>query len=292
VASRLHFPDGQVQYFCEGMGAIQEQWEAEGRGPLLALSDADREYAPKLLRQLGIPPGAWLVTLHARSPGFHWEKGNPHQAHRNTDVATYFPAMQEVVRRGGWVVRLGDKSMPKLPGMPRVVDYAHSPAKSERADVILCALSKFFVGCTSGLCHLPYAFGTPVLLTNWCSNQLPTFGGQDRFLPKRLRERETGRELTFAEMLEPANRIAAYSGTRLITRGFEWIDNTDDEILGAVKEMLDPAAPPNQWVRAYDRMARANGQVGFSRMANAFAEKHAGLIADGGDDAVPRKGVA
>ena len=97
-------------------------------------------------------------------------------------------------------------------------------------------------------------------------------------MPKRLRERETGRELTFAEMLDPPTRIAAYSGTRLIAKGFEWIDNTADEILAGVQEMLDPPAPPNEWVAEYDRLARETGQLGFSRIANAFAAKHAGLF--------------
>lgn len=278
VACRLHRPDGTTPYFCEGMGAIQEQWEREQRPPLLALTAADREFADHLLETLGIPAGAWVVALHARSPGFHWEQDSPHQAHRNTDIATYFPAMAEIVRRGGWVIRLGDKSMPRLPPMAGVVDYAHSPAKCTRADVVLCAVSRFFIGCASGLCHLPVTFGVPTLLTNWCSNQLPMFGGGDRFVPKRLRHRDTGRELTFAEMLDPPTRIAAYSGTQLIGRGFEWIDNTADEILGGVQEMLDPPAPPNEWTATYDRLARATGQYGFSRMANAFAAKHAKLF--------------
>ena len=34
VACRLHLPDGTARYFCEGMGAIQEQWEREERPPL------------------------------------------------------------------------------------------------------------------------------------------------------------------------------------------------------------------------------------------------------------------
>ena len=278
VACRLHLPDGSARYFCEGMGAIQEQWEREERPPLLSLTAADRRFADGLFRDLGIPPGAWVVAMHARSPGFHWERGSPHQAHRNTDIRTYYPAMAEIVRRGGWVIRLGDTSMPKLPAMPGVVDYAHSEHKSQRADVVLCAVSRFFIGCASGLCHLPVTFGVPTLLTNWCSNQLPIYSGGDRFLPKRLRHRDTGRELTFAEMLDPPTRIAAYSGTRLIAKGFEWIDNTADEILGGVREMLDPAAPPNEWVATYDRLARATGQLGFSRLANAFAAKHASLF--------------
>jgi putative glycosyltransferase (TIGR04372 family) len=125
---------------------------------------------------------------------------------------------------------------------------------------------------------MPYSFGTPTLLTNWCSNQLPIFGGRDRFIPKRLRERATGRELTFAEMLSPPNRIAAYSGTKLISSGFGWMENTEDELRDAVVEMLDEPVPPNEWVRTFDRLARAADQAGFARLGNTFAAKHARLL--------------
>jgi putative glycosyltransferase (TIGR04372 family) len=186
--------------------------------------------------------------------------------------------MAEIVRRGGWVVRMGDKSMPPLPPMAGVVDYARSPHKSYRADVVLTASSRLFIGCASGLCHMPMTFGVPTLLANWCSNQLPLFSKNDRYIPKRLRERETKRELSFAEMLDPPTLAAAYSGTRLISRGLEWMDNTPDEIRDAVAEALDPPAPPNEWVATNERLARAAGQRGFSRLVNAFAAKHAKLF--------------
>src|SRR5262249_48981936 len=109
VSSRLELPGGLETYFCEGMGAIQEAWEIDGRGPLLQLTNADREFGREQLRRMGLPDDAWFVCLHVRSAGYHKEWQNPHQAHRNANVRSYLSAIEEIVRRGGWVIRMGDR---------------------------------------------------------------------------------------------------------------------------------------------------------------------------------------
>ncbi len=42
--------------------------------------------------------------------------------HRNVAIEDYCPAIAEVTACGGWVLRLGDKSMKPLPRMANVVD--------------------------------------------------------------------------------------------------------------------------------------------------------------------------
>src|SRR5205085_9657302 len=135
------------------------------------------------------------------------------------DIRTYYKAMKEIVRRGGYVIRLGDKSMRQLPKLRGVIDYAHSKHKSERMDVFLCGGCRFFVGVASGLCHIPTTFGIPCVLTNWVSNALPVYSRDDVFLPKLLHSAELGRRLTFAEMFGPVPRQAAYSGLFLEGHG-------------------------------------------------------------------------
>src|SRR5256885_8476241 len=60
------------------------------------------------------------------------------------------PAVQEITRRGGWVVRLGDPTMEPFPPTPAVIDYAHSRLKSPATDVFLCGACRFFIGVASG----------------------------------------------------------------------------------------------------------------------------------------------
>lgn len=285
VASLLELPGGESAYFLEGMGAIQEEWERQGRGPLLALTDADRAFGRDTLRRMGVPDGAWFVALHVRTSGFHREGVVEYQTHRNAEITSYLPAIREIVSRGGWVVRLGDATMPPLPPTDGVIDYARGPFKSPRMDVFLCAASRFFVGVASGLAHVPMTFGVPGLLTNWVSNALPVVSRDDFFLPKLLREAATGRVLTFDEWLRPENRCRYILATSLAAAGLRPVDNTPDELREAVAEMLDrmdgaaePDADDRRRQAAFAALARAHGLVGFARVGHGFLQRHAHLL--------------
>jgi putative glycosyltransferase (TIGR04372 family) len=283
VASLMTCPDGSTRYFTEGMGLIQEAWEREQRGPLLIPNEADVVFGRKQLAKMGVPPDAWFVALHARSPGFHKEGRQNHQSHRNAAIASYLPAVKEIVRRGGWVIRLGDKSMEPFPETPGVIDYARSALKSSRLDIFLCSNCRFYIGGASGLSHVPTTFGVPCLLTNWLSNALPVYSRHDLFVPKMLRSVAEDRLLSFDEYLTPETRLLCYSGSDLDSSGYAVVDNTAEELRGVVAEMLDnldgvskPEGDEN--VMAFDTLARRHGLVGFSRIGRDFALRHRRLL--------------
>jgi putative glycosyltransferase (TIGR04372 family) len=285
VSSSLVLPGCGRKYFLEGMGAVQEAWERAGRGPLLRLTPADDAFGRATLREMGVPDGAWFVALHVRSPGFYREAGQPHQVHRNADAANYLAAAREVVRRGGWMVRLGDPSMPPLPPAPGVIDYALGPHKSDRMDVFLLAACRFFVGGASGPTHVPTTFGVPCLVTNWISNALPVYGGHDLFVPKLIRGPQG--ILPFGEWLAPANRARYLRASLMAEAGLVAVENTPDELAEAVTEMLDrldgrcestPADEARQ--AAFDATARRNGLVGFSRIGRGFLRRHEHLLGE------------
>jgi hypothetical protein len=99
---------------------VQLRWEREKREPLLTLSAEHRERGQRLLRELGVPEGAWFVGLHVR------EGSDRMRDVRNSDIATYRPAIEEIAKRGGWVLRVGDPKMRPLPPWPNTIDYARS----------------------------------------------------------------------------------------------------------------------------------------------------------------------
>lgn len=285
VATALDLPDGTVQYFCEGMGVIQEAWEKEERPPLLQVRPGDHRRARRTFAKWGIPADAWFVAFHVRSPGFHREGDNPHQAHRNADIRSYLPAMEEVVRRGGWVIRLGDPTMEPLPPMNGVVDYAHCPDKSPEMDVYLCSACRFFVGVASGLSHVPTTFGVPCALTNWVSNTFPVYSRNDLFLPKLRRFRRENRLLSFPEFMQPETRILSYSQPKMAEKGIVAVDNTAEEIRELVAEMLDRlegrltySEEDEQLQARFRDQALENGLVGFSRIGRDFLTRYRHLL--------------
>jgi putative glycosyltransferase (TIGR04372 family) len=285
VAGLLELPGGREEYFCEGMGVIQEAWESQRRAPLLELSLEASEHGRETLHRLGMPEGAWFVCVHVRAPGYHKEGDDAQQAHRNADVLSYLPAIRHIIAQGGWVVRLGDATMPPMPAMPGLIDYAHSTMRSPALDVFLCASCRFFIGVASGLSHVPATFGVPCALTNWVTNPFPVCGRRDRFLFKLLWSEAESRFLNFRETLAPGVRRLGYSGERMRERGLLAVDNTSEEILELVKEMLEVCegsevhdTEDEQRQRQFRELAVQSGMIGFSRVGRAFLRRHSPLL--------------
>jgi len=132
---------------------------------------------------------------------------------------------------------MGDPSMKKLPAIAGVVDYAHSPHKSERMDVYLTARCRFFVGVNSGLSFLPPTFGRPCVLTNFTPISVPFPYAADIAVPKLLRRRGSNDLIGIEEWY--ATGLADVQFQRRLPEDVEVIDNDAEMIRDAVLEMMD-----------------------------------------------------
>jgi putative glycosyltransferase (TIGR04372 family) len=285
VSSPLPLPDGTSPWLTAGLGIVQEEWERQGRGPQLALSAEDEAFGRDQLRAMGVPPDAWFVGLHVRSSSFYGERDSSPQSHRNARIESYVPAIEEIVRRGGRVFRMGDRNMPPLPPTPGAIDYARSRFKSDRMDVFFCARSRFFIGVASGLGNVPAVFGVPCLMTNWLSNSLPFYSRDDMFLPKLLYRKADGTRLTFNEWLSPPVWNASYSVEGLDALGLSAIDNTPEELREAAAAMLDHLGGKSRHTpetlsreNTFAETARSQGLRGFARVVPAFLTRHRELL--------------
>jgi putative glycosyltransferase (TIGR04372 family) len=216
--------------------AVQTQWG--NRPPILQLHDEQRRRGAAAMAQLGLPPDAWFVCLHNREPGYLPEHKYGDD-YRNADVRTHIPALEEIVRRGGWCVRMGDPAMTPLPPLRNVIDYAHSPAKSDWLDIYLCAACRFMIACPSGLGYVSAVFGRPVAQANAAPlGMILFYGPQDLSIAKLYVDRATGREWTFPEIFrQPAANVA--KGPEFPADRVRFRDNTPEEILEMVTDMFD-----------------------------------------------------
>ena len=144
--------------------------------------------------------------------------------------------MEEVISRGGRSLELGDRRMTKLPKINGPIDYPFTDHKSEMMDIFLAKNSKFCIGTSSGYWTFAAFLGVPVLLTNY----LPTLDyfllkKQDMFLPKKFINKSKEEKLTFDQIFKYPD---AYVDTDEGLRKYEIIDNSKDEILDAVKDMI------------------------------------------------------
>ena len=199
----------------------------------ILIQNLNKQQMLELVYQLGIPPNAWFVCLHVRESGFRNDKGR--REYRNSNINSYIPAINHITSNGGWVVRMGDDSMSKLPNLKNVIDYPHTSFKSELMDLVLIKLCYFFIGCQSGIFDVAKLFNKPVLLVNMINW---TFGGplhyQDRGILKHLYSKNKKRYLSINEMYTSDWSVQNINST--VNSDYSFADNTEQEIFDAVNE--------------------------------------------------------
>lgn len=267
--------------FSHAGAKVQQEWERQGRAPLVQLSQELEESCWMKLESLGVPRKAWFVCLHVREPGFHRAWHEKHPGTRNADVLTYLKAIQQIIDNGGWVVRMGDSTMKPMPERKGLIDYAHSPVKCQEMDVFLCAKARFFIGTNSGLGLVPPIFGVPCALTNWTPIAIPQWYGRDRFIPKSIYSKKLGRSLTLRELLGSPTAWQQFQ-SYLDEHDLEAQDNTEDEIAALVEELLQETlgreyltSEDRQLAEQYNNLAVSCGSYAGARPGRAWLRKHA-----------------
>lgn len=239
--SRFGFMRHNVSHYARKIGTAQDAYRVYAdwgnRPPLLKLNADDVEWGDLMLRKLGLPDQAWFVCVHAREGGYSPIDETLH-SHRNSNIENTIPAMQEIIRRGGWVLRIGDSSMRPLKKMEKVIDYAHHPAKSERLDIVLCAKARFLLGNTSGIAVVSSTFGTPCALANMIPLGVLWFNPFDISIPKLLRHQSSKKILTIESVL--GSEIANYQyALQYKVKGLIVEENSAEDIRCLTVEMLD-----------------------------------------------------
>jgi putative glycosyltransferase (TIGR04372 family) len=190
---------------------------------------------------VGLDPGAPMVTLHVRESGFKFGRemqdakpGGRDDSTRNARIESYFPAIDRLVARGFTVVRVGDPSMTPVE-RPGVVDLATAAARSQLLEVYCMRRSRFFISAEAGPVGLAYLTGTPLLTVN-ATDPISSYPirADGLLLLKHVRERLSGRALRAGELLEREY----LTHLRDVLR-YEYVDNTPEEIVEAVDEMLE-----------------------------------------------------
>lgn len=214
--------------------------------PQFCLSEEQVTRGHKLLDQLR--PG-WtekpLVGLLVRDrgyldqqfPGRDWS----YQTFRDAEVATYAPAVWELIARGYTVIRLGvGVTSPLEVDSPDFLDCAWNGSRTELLDLLVCFACTFFFTTGTGLDEAAVMFRRPQIYSNY----LPIYNESIRtiwnpgslFLFKRLWWRSEQRLLTMSEM----RSTGAWSFLRteqFDEAGIDVLDNTPEELLAAGVEM-------------------------------------------------------
>ena len=178
----------------------------------------------------GISEDARIVTVHVRTAGY---RTSTELVDRNWDIERLLPAVRELVKRGYTVVRLGDPSMPALPEMEGVIDYALSSEKSDVLDIALVARAVFHIGSSSGMSLVPMVFATPTLFLNWNARSYATpWSVRSWTVFKPLYDIETGERVLDPGTLKDLSFV--FDDEVMVWKGYRREDLTETQITRAV----------------------------------------------------------
>jgi putative glycosyltransferase (TIGR04372 family) len=277
-------PDGTTAYIWDVASKTYRRWHEEGRGPLLVLPSETAARGWAALRSAGVPDDAWFVALHVREGRWDGQDAGLHGI-LNADISKYLPAIAEVTRRGGWVIRMGDPDMKPLPPLSKVIDYCHTALQADWMDVFIAAKCRFMISTSSGPGYLPILYGVPSVRTNWWPPAARPWHASDIFIPKMLRRSADNGYLTLSEILrEPfswchSRGYIAEQGVRVEDSDPELIRAAVQEMLARLDDDLRPDAEVTELRLRSDRIYETNGVLGMSCLAAAFLHRHGDVIA-------------
>lgn len=213
--------------------------------PTVSFSLEEEEKGGCFLRNvLGLPDEGWFVCVYARDAAYYNETPQSPNWFRNSDICTFRPAIEQILARGGYVVRIGEKTDQALHHPDsRFFDYSNSEFRDPFLDIYLLANCRFMLGTPSGLCHVANIFKTPQLLVN--SVSIGTVSSCNLYLPKIIRDACTNQIIPFARFME---LYYGYGDTGLFAEnginqekllGVRYEDNSPEDIASAVLEMMN-----------------------------------------------------
>lgn len=212
--------------------------ELNGQKPhfYYTLSKEEEMQGLALRKCFGIPDNAPVVTLHVRDRGFlpHFN----YHSFRDANIENYLPAVEYLLSLGVYVVRIGDKSMKRIEGLPsNFIDAIHHPAYSHFVEPYFISSSLFHLGTISGPCSVAISFNKPILYTNVQLSLAEWGQPNDLFLPKKFYSYKLHRFLTYQEILN-SPLINFWQTKEFEDYNISLVENSPIEIIEAVKEMI------------------------------------------------------
>lgn len=225
------------------------------------LSKRKKAEGRRELKRMGLPDDAWFVCLHVREGGWHGDS----MTERNSDILNYSEAIEEVTRRGGWVLRMGDSTMKRLPAMERVIDYPFTASKSYAMDLYLLSECRAYIGMQSGIYSIAFMFRRPMILANMASwfYPFPHMKGDIGVL-KHVYSKSKKRFLSVREWMSLDLHATSF---RELDDDFVLHENDPEELSAAVREFFDRNGngEPTPLQREYNELRISRGREILSK---------------------------
>ena len=263
LVSGLHSAGMFVDFLklSEAKLSIRGQLNAlDSSGPILTFSDKEKQRANQKLIELGIDPNRPYVCLIVRDGGHYASLGESESIGYdllNFDIDTFMPSAGYLVSEGFQVIRMGSGSEKTISELPSgVIDYAHSPMRSEFLDVFIAATCTFAVSTQTGPDAVCMAFRRPVLYVDVTRYSQFFFGMKAAtWTPVRLAR--NGKIIPFSE---------------IISSDIPWYKDPNEFALNGITQLKSSPSELLQIAKSYVESFRGSAEL-TDRLSLQLAEK-------------------
>jgi putative glycosyltransferase (TIGR04372 family) len=242
--------------------------------PTLTFTSEEESKGKRILKEIGIDSDKhWYICIFCRDSSYldtKFPKGEwSYHNFRNANIDTLILASKYIVSIGGYVIRVGSTvERPLTYYNDKIIDYSIN-SQSDFMDIYLLSHCKFVLGSPSGICDVASSFGIPQLGHNWAPFGAfgpPTKGSY--IIPKKVKNLNTGSYISFPKLLQLSVDYpdSVWNGYWWNEQGYEFTDNTEEEILEATKDMIH--------IMQGDDVYNENDQLVINKYNELFDDSH------------------
>ena len=208
--------------------------------PHISFSAEESEEGRKRLIEIGVNPDKPYVCLVVRDGGHYASKGDIESAGHdivNFDIDTFSPSVEFLAKEGFQVVRMGSGTEKPFSISPTgVINYAHSPHRSEFLDVYIAGTCSFAISTQTGPDAVCMVFRRPVLYVDVTRFSQFFFGmNAATWAPARLQK--DNKILRLSEIVN--SDVVWYKDPNdFLLNGIEQQKSTPEELLLLVKSYV------------------------------------------------------
>lgn len=223
-----------------------EYFEFQQGQPTLKFTPEEKSRGQGELRKMGLSAKDWFVIIYARDPLYLKtvipENDWSYHDYRNMDINTFRLAIDYIIQKGGFVIRIGHHVMQTLNyHHPRVIDYA-TTCRTDFMDIYLSAECRFCVGSSGGATDISMIFDRPRVAISVAPPFNAPWSKNAIYIPKKIKNKKTDEYVPFgkfAQETQGREKTVWFLDQAFQENGYQYEDNTEQEILAATREMYE-----------------------------------------------------
>ncbi len=239
--------------------------------PFIKFSKYEIEMGDDYLKKNFINDNDKIIVFGSRSHVFRNEN---FVSVRNSNIKNQIDAIKFVTENGYKAIRVGRDRVDKFEiNTKNFFDYTFADQQKDFLDVYLQSKAKFMVSGNTGLNEIATIMRVPRLIVDFSNfNLLYIFNEAytPMILPKKLYSKEFKKNITYKEIFQ--KKFFDINVVSEIPKELQLIDNDNQEILNATKEMIELLK------NKLDFNAERNKQNNFWNMYSKFYGQKEGVI--------------